>query len=326
MDDLTTPDTGDSKPNLMTIPLELRHNIFSFVSERPEGPNEVLRKWFEKKEIAQIQAERMALDEEEDEEDEDEDEDDEEGDGDNDGDEGDEDEDDDNDDDGEEDEDVDMPDADGDGDGTTTTATVTRTQAPIIQASSKWRHIPGIMQITHCPPPLNLLLACKALHEEGLNWYYNVAIVKIDATAAFVHVTFFEDSLREISDALYSPMKHIRRVHVTMSYDSAWLKAQPDLEPSIFQAILGCRVTSVVEVLAKTPNLRKLLLKWYDSSADPEAVSTKCEILDLFNGLFAEIEIEEHILADGVDADADSVHGLRRLEFEDILDQGFRFY
>lgn len=342
MDESTSPTTGTparkAVSTLMTVlPLEIRHQIFEWASERPKGPKKVLRKWFEKKEVAEETARRIAegVDDEDDDEEDGQDEDEEDEDGEEDEDDGEEDdgeEEEEEEDNGEEDDDAEMADADGeeDGDGngdTTAAATTTQTQAIVVQPSRKWRHIPGIMQLTHCPPPMNLLLACKDLHQEALNWYYDVAVLNINATAGFKHATFFEDSLRTIVECPYSPMQHIRRVTVTMTYDTSWLKSQPDLFASqVFEAILRTRIEHVVNVLLNAPNLKKLVLKWNDSSSCAEAVCVKTEMLDMFNCLFAEIEVQEDILEEGVDADADSVHGLQRMEFEDFADDGCQFY
>ena len=38
-------------PTLMTIPLEVRHQIFKHVAKRDTKPEKLLRYWFEKKEV-----------------------------------------------------------------------------------------------------------------------------------------------------------------------------------------------------------------------------------------------------------------------------------
>jgi hypothetical protein len=107
------------------------------------------------------------------------------------------------DDDSEGDEDV----ADDDDD---TDATVAATQppapAPMFRPHHKWRHIPNFMRLTHCPPPLQLLLTSHQLNNEAKNWFYDVAVLRIDATGSFAHTSFFEEAFSQITDAAFSPM------------------------------------------------------------------------------------------------------------------------
>jgi hypothetical protein len=297
-----------SPASLMTIPLELCHKIFAYVSERPRGPDELLRRWFENREIDTILAQRAA----------DALHDDEDGDG-----EGDDEDEDMTDAEDDEDEDEDL-DEDEDGDGTTQTAV--QIQVQTVQASPKWRHITGIMKVTHCPPPTNLLLACKALRGQAMDWYYDVAILKINATAGFAHTTFFEESLSQMASSAFSPIENVRKVEVTFVYDSDCLENNDMAIADIFEAMLDQRSRHVVKVLTQAPDLKKVDILWYDSSAKASAIVRKNEVLSHFRNLPAEIDIQESILPPGVEPDDDSMQGQQRDTFREIVTRHHAFY
>ena len=286
--------TRAGAPSLTTIPLELRHQIFSYVSERPQGPEKLLRNWFERQEIDQIIASRRAAQANSTEDD---DKDDDNGDGEDD-----------------EDDDEDMEDDESDED------TQTR-----VEASTKWRHITSIMRVSRCPPPTSLLLTCKSIHEEAMNWYYDVATLKLNASAGYAHTTFFEEALQQMANAPFSPIENIRRCEVKIFYDSDFISTESQAIPSIFQAMLRIRAELVIELLCQAPGLKYLKLKWYDSSTTPEAITFKRDILDQFDQLFAEITIEEHIIASGTEPSEDSPHGQFRLELADLVTRGHAF-
>ncbi|KAF2197261.1 hypothetical protein GQ43DRAFT_435300 [Delitschia confertaspora ATCC 74209] len=73
---------------------------------------------------------------------------------------------------------VDEDDDDGDDAGDLDDATATQT----ITAAPRFRYIENLMIITHCPPPVALLLTSKELSAEAIEWYYDAAILHIHAT------------------------------------------------------------------------------------------------------------------------------------------------
>ncbi|OCK74012.1 hypothetical protein K432DRAFT_387058 [Lepidopterella palustris CBS 459.81] len=321
--------TGNA--TLMSMPLEIRHNIFGYLSERKDGPKKLLQTWFEKREATKLAANAPPQPDGEDDDDEggeetengDEDEEmgDDDGDGDGDGDE-------DGDGDGDEDGDEEDEDGDDDGDGTTVAATATATTTTILPpVSRKWRHIPGIMSLSHCPPPLPLLLVCQQIHVEAAAYYYKVATLRINATAAFPHITFFEEAMDTLSDAAFSPTEPIRKVEITFVWDTQWLRASNAVE-SIFVAMLHQRAIKAAEVLGKAPSLDKLLVKWYDSVRDDESLGLQTDVMQHFWGFLdrAEVKVEEHYLESGTEPNEDSVQGRCRLAFEHMLTDGQQFY
>ncbi|KAF2475860.1 uncharacterized protein BDR25DRAFT_391274 [Lindgomyces ingoldianus] len=325
---------ADDVASLMSIPLELRHNIFEFTALRSKPAKKLLRAWFERKDIAERVAQLAASnpngpaprvvaahdsDPDSDAGD-DEDQDDQE----------DDDEQDEEDDNIVEDEDNEAADGDDNGDGLAgdgnTAITTQAVPGPIIQPHRKWRHIPNFMRISHCPPTLELLLTCKELSREAMDWYYDVAILRIDATGSFAHTSFFEESLGEITDAPLSPVENIRRVDVTFVWDSAWLRASEAFE-GIYQAMLRQRAEFVIGILKRAPELKTVTVHWHDSANDEESTALKLDVLEGFYAFLgsAELNLEEHYLSPGEEPDATSLAGKQRVEFQRILDENHNF-
>lgn len=314
--------TQPADATLLGIPLELRHRIFGYLSERDEGPANLLKNWFEKKEIAQLTAQHAAsiaaniaataavqVDNEEDANKEGEDEGE-------------------NEDEDEEDEDVDMDQEEDDSSGNTTNIINTsRTAPPPPVASRKWRHIPSIFSLTHCPPPMSLLQVCRQLHAEAIAYYYDCVTLRIDVTAGFEHVTFFEEIMDQLADSAFSPTEPIRKFELIFTWDTEWLRASEAIE-SIFQAMLYQRAQKTEEVLKKAPRLNKVHLQWYDSLRDQESLELQMNILQGFWNLLgqANVDIEEHFLESGTEPEENTIHGQRRVQFEHILAHGQAFY
>jgi hypothetical protein len=155
----------------------------------------------------------------------------------------------------------------GEGDDANTAATVAATQplppAPVFRPQNKWRHIPNFMRLTHCPPPVQLLLTSKQLNNEAKNWFYDVAILRIDATGSFAHTSFFEEAFSQITDAAFSPMENIRKVDITFVWDSAWIRADTtDCIGAVFPALLRQRSSFVYSILLQAPDLREVVIHW----------------------------------------------------------------
>lgn len=92
-------------------------------------------------------------------------------------------------------------------DETATIAEPPRPPTPLIYPHGKWRHIPNFMRLTQSPPPVELLLTSKQLNNEVKNWYYDVAVLRIEATGSFAHTSFFEEAFSQITEAAFSPME-----------------------------------------------------------------------------------------------------------------------
>ncbi|KAH6872875.1 hypothetical protein BKA58DRAFT_382962 [Alternaria rosae] len=195
--------------------------------------------------------------------------------------------------------------------------------APVFRPHNKWRHIPNFMRITHCPPPVQLLLTSRQLNNEAKNWFYDVAVLRIDATGSFAHTSFFEEAFSQITDAAFSPMENIRKVNITFVWDSAWIRADTtDSIAAIFPALLRQRSNFVFEILLKAPDLREVVIHWHDSVQDDESANLMLDNLAPFHTLAATVNIIEHYIAADARPKKHSIAGKRRVEFQNILDMG----
>ena len=179
------------------------------------------------------------------------------------------------------------------------------------------------MRITHCPPPVELLLTSKQLNTEAKSWFYDVAVLHIDATASFAHTSFFEEAFSQITEAAFLPMEDIRKVEVAFVWDSTWLRSdQADCAGAIFPALLRQRASFVVGILQQAPNLSEVLIHWHDSAEDEESVDLMNDVLIGFLGLQADVKVEPHYIAADAKPYRKSVAGRRRVEFQNIVDNG----
>ena len=230
--------------------------------------------------------------------------------------------------------------------------------APVVSSHRKWRHIPKVrvamtiveaalkatswnidklereyfanivchfqfMRITHCPPPVELFLASEQLNTEAKNWFYDVAVLHVDATGSFAHTSFFEEALSQITEAAFSPMEDIRKVEVTFVWDSTWLRSdRADCAAAIFPALLRQRAIFVTGILAQAPHLSEVVIHWHDSAEDEEAVDLMNDVLMGFLGLNATVKVETHYIAADAKPYRNSIAGKQRVEFRRIVNNG----
>jgi hypothetical protein len=179
------------------------------------------------------------------------------------------------------------------------------------------------MRITHCPPPVELLLTSKQLNTEAKSWFYDVAVLQIDATASFAHTSFFEEAFSQVTEAAFSPMEDIRKVEVTFVWDSTWLRSDPaDCAAAIFPALLRQRASFVIDILKQAPNLSGVLIHWHDSAEDGESVDLMNDVLIGFLSLKADVKVEPHYIAADTKPYRKSIAGRRRIDFQNIVDTG----
>lgn len=179
------------------------------------------------------------------------------------------------------------------------------------------------MRITHCPPPVELLLTSKQLNAEAKSWFYDVVALRIDATGSFAHTSFFEEAFSQITEAAFSPMEDIRKVEVTFVWDTTWLRSEEaDCAAAIFPALLRQRAHFVTSILAQAPSLNEVTVHWHDSAHDGEAVDLMNDVLTEFLSLNADVKVEPHYIAADAKPHKKSVAGQQRLEFQRIVDNG----
>jgi hypothetical protein len=221
----------------------------------------------------------------------------------------------------------------GDGDEATTNADVTvaaaavQTTPPppppsVVRPHPKWRHIPKFVRITHSPPPVSLLCLCKQLSEEAKHWFYKVAVLKIDATASFSHMSFFELALTQLAESAFSPMENIRKAEVRFVWDTTWIRAESTgYAANVFGYFLQTRADYVLKILQQAPDLEQVVIHWHDSANDEEAQLLMQDILEKFvSYLVATIDTQAHIIASDAKPHPKSIAGKRRLEFQGIVD------
>jgi hypothetical protein len=152
-------------------------------------------------------------------------------------------------------------DAQDDGDATGTVAAPPPPPAPAVHVSHKWRHVPNFMRITHCPPPVELLLVSKQLNQEAKDWFYDVAVLRINATGSFAHTSFFEEALRQITEAAFSPMENVRKVEATFAWDTTWLRAdETGYAGAVFPALLRQRSDFVYQASSTLQSISRQML------------------------------------------------------------------
>lgn len=197
-------------------------------------------------------------------------------------------------------------------------------QQPVtIHVAAKWRHIPRFMRITRCPPPTSLLLISKQIHDDAKSWFYDVAILRIEATGSFAHTSFFEEAFSQITDAAFSPMENIRKVEVTFVWDTTWIRSDTTgCVEAIFPALLRQRANFVHQILSRAPDLKEVTVHWHDSAQDDESMNLMIDVLAPFHTLTAKVVVVEHYIAADAKPHKRSIAGKRRVEFQHIADMG----
>ena len=216
-----------------------------------------------------------------------------------------------------------------DGNSATTTSTQVDAATPgpqvvVIKAHPKWRHVPKFMRLTQCPPETNLFLISKQANSEVKAWFYDVATLKIDATASFLHFSFFELALNKLAEAAFSPMLNIKKAEITFVWDTTWLRAEESgFAAAVFPVFLQNRVDFVVSVLLRAPELESVVIHWHDSARDDGAMQLRADTIEPFiMNLAANVDIKDHYIEPDAKPRAKSRAGKQRLEFKAIIDNG----
>ena len=179
------------------------------------------------------------------------------------------------------------------------------------------------MRVTHCPPPGEMFLACKQLNEEVKSWFYDVLVLRIEATGSFAHTSFFEEAFEQITDADFSPVENIRKTEVTFVWDTTWIRTDPTgCVEAIFPALLRQRAEFVLKILRKAPNLKEVVVHWHDSAQDSESKGLMDDVLAGFLNLPANVKVKEHYISADAKPRPDSIAGKRRREFRKIEKMG----
>lgn len=207
---------------------------------------------------------------------------------------------------------------------TKTNSDVPATKVVVVKPHSKWRHVPKFMRFTQCPPEANLFLISKQLNTEVKAWFYNVATLKIDATASFLHFSFFELALTKLAEAPFSPMEHIKKAEITFVWDTTWIRAEESgFAGAVFPVFLQNRVDFVLNILLRAPELESVVIHWHDSAQDDAANQLRADTIQPFIlQLDAIVDTVDHYIAPDAKPRARSRAGKQRLEFKAIIDNG----
>ncbi|KIW09197.1 uncharacterized protein PV09_00125 [Verruconis gallopava] len=210
--------------------------------------------------------------------------------------------------------------------------------------NTKYRHILPILQLSHCPPPIGLLGTCKQIHDEARSFYRKRAVLVIDVNKGFQHFSFFQETIDLLIRTPYSPLEQIRKVNLVITWDSEWLRAKstpPDqkLERDqmfFFNYYFGERIQLMINLLQACPELQNVKIDYHDTE-DTEAsrsfmfqklmdlqvaVISKNSVDDNGDRLPVEIELNQYFSQAGTAHARDSLLALRRTEFDHFLLSG----
>ncbi|KAF2014380.1 hypothetical protein BU24DRAFT_423345 [Aaosphaeria arxii CBS 175.79] len=191
-----------------------------------------------------------------------------------------------------------------------------------IYPHAKWRHIPRFVRMSHPPPALSLLLTNKELRNEAMEWYYEVATLRIYATASIAHMSMFELALSQLEAAGTSPLDKIRKVEILFVWDTEWMRDPRRQFCEIWEVFVRLRADAMVQALLCAPALRSITIAWHDTVCDAASTTFKLSVLDKFDVVPADIKIEEHYLEPGTKPKRRSVLGRQRAAFQEFFDDG----
>lgn len=213
--------------------------------------------------------------------------------------------------------------------------------------NTKYRHMLTTIKTRGCPPPIELLQVSKQIHDEAMEYHYRTSFIEIDVTAAFAHQSFFEETLAKFMNNAFSPMEQVRKVKITLTWDSEWLREkitppEAELEDDfVFGFYLSERITKTCAMLAAAPELRHVEIDWYDTERTDQSQNRMNDTLMEFLSLGSkewtdnttepptqknvDITFREHISEAGTAHPRTSLLAKRRTEFDQILASAMYF-
>jgi hypothetical protein len=209
---------------------------------------------------------------------------------------------------------------------------------------TKYRHILPIIQLNSSPPPKSLLQACRQLNTEAIEYHRNRCVLTIDVNKGFEHFSMYNETMNMLIDSTFSPLEHIRKVHLVITWDSEWLreKSTPpggELETDqmfFFGFFFGERLQTMINLLKACPELRKVTIDYHDTEDTPESRTFMVEkLMDLHATITGktwineygascpvELEVHEYFSAANTVHAGNSLLALRRTEFDRFLGSG----
>ncbi|KAF2669415.1 hypothetical protein BT63DRAFT_425139 [Microthyrium microscopicum] len=187
---------------------------------------------------------------------------------------------------------------------------------------TQYRHMFGIMQLSHAPPPLALLQTNKQVYDECIHHYYGKAALYWDVTASFAHESFFREMLEHLLSNTNGPLLQIRRIFLRFVWDSELMPHYPS-GPVIEAAILPDRINQMESLLNAMPKLERIQLNYHDTTNSTpgaiELLSTVVEKLVMvtannISGLAVDLDTKTFFPETGVDLAEGSLLKVRRDE------------
>ncbi|KAI4719842.1 hypothetical protein E4T48_03952 [Aureobasidium sp. EXF-10727] len=150
----------------------------------------------------------------------------------------------------------------------------------------------GITSVSHTPPPLSLLLTCRAVYSDVLPYFFSVATWKLIASHAF-NFYRIDPTLSNFAASLL--LHKIQKVELVLWFDGSLLKSYPSLKTHTYCSEIRKRATRACEILATAPELRAVTVSWVDSTVG-EAIEEKRDVLHALRTLDVNVRIEVGVL------------------------------
>lgn len=246
-----------------------------------------------------------------------------------------------------EEEDEEEEESDGEVDGVIGKAqgsTTARPPPPVQGRTTKYRHMLPILQLSDCPPPKELLQLCKQVHSEAVQQFRDRCILTIDVNKGFQHFSFFNETMTKLMQEPHSPLKHIRKLRLIITWDSEWLREKctpPDREivegqEYFFGYYFGERMQVIRNLVEASPALQKVTIEYHDTEDTTESRAFMADRLaalqmELMDKLWmnandfpmpVDTEFKEHFSQAGTAHARDSILALRRAEMDRFLQTG----
>lgn len=136
----------------------------------------------------------------------------------------------------------------------------------------------GITCVSHRPPPLPLLLSCRAVHADVSSYYHSIATWKLIASHAF---NFYRIDPTLSNLASSRVLKRLQRVELVFWFDGGLLKSYPSLKQQAYCDEIRKRASRACEILVTAPDLQVVQVSWVDTTTDTNLEDKKCVLESL---------------------------------------------
>ncbi|KAI9700174.1 MAG: hypothetical protein M1820_006842 [Bogoriella megaspora] len=119
----------------------------------------------------------------------------------------------------------------------------------------------ALTSVSHRPPPVSLLLVCRAVTNDLLSHYYRSATFKIVLSHVF---NFYRVDPNLSKFAAHPVLQYIENVELVFFCDGILLRDYPSFGPEQACREVGRRAERAVEVLSQAQNLKHVKISWID--------------------------------------------------------------